>query len=59
MKFETSKKIDKWVEKHREKCVSHATAGEQFIFEFLPSGIIEYQTAKCMCCGAEFTDYVD
>ena len=46
MKFETSKKIDKWVEKHREKCVSHATAGEQFIYKFLPSGIIECQTVE-------------
>ena len=41
------------------KSTTRATAGEQFIWEFLPSGIIECQTAKCMCCGAEFTDYVD
>ena len=40
-------------------CVSHATAGEQFVFEFLPSGIVECQTVKCLCCGKEFTDYVD
>jgi len=60
MKFETSKKIDKWMEKHRESgCVSQATAGEQFVFEFLPSGIIECQTVKCLCCKQEFTDYVD
>ena len=59
MKFETSKKIDKWVEKHREKCVSHATAGEQFIYKFLPSSIIECQTVECLCCKAKFTDYVD
>ena len=60
MKFETSKRIDKWMENHRKSgCVSHATAGEQFIFEFLPSGIVECQTVKCLCCGKEFTDYVD
>lgn len=60
MKFETSKKIDKWMENHRKSgCVSHATAGEQFVFEFLPSGIVECQTVKCLCCGKEFTDYVD
>ena len=59
MEFITSNKIDKWVENHRKKCISHAIAGEQFIYKFLPSGIIECQTAKCMCCGAEFTDYVD
>ena len=59
MKFETSEKIDKWVEKHREKCVSHATAGEQFVYEFLPTGIIECQTVKCLCCKEKFTDHVD
>ena len=60
IQFETSKKLDKWVENHRKQgCVSHATAGEQFVYEFLPSGIIECQTVKCMCCGEEFTDYVD
>ena len=58
MKFETSEKIDKWVEKYREKCVSHATAGEQFVYEFLPTGIIECQTVKCLCCKEKFTDYV-
>ena len=32
MEFITSNKIDKWVENHRKKCISHATAGEQFIY---------------------------
>lgn len=59
MKFETSQKLDKWVENHRKKCSSHATGGEQFIWEFLPSGIVECQTVKCMICRKEFTDYVD
>lgn len=59
MKFETSKRIDRWVEQHHEKCKTHATAGEQFVYEFLPSGIVECQTVKCLCCGREFTDYVD
>ena len=58
--FTTSKKLDKWIENHRKQgCVSHTTAGEQFVYEFLPSGIIECQTVKCMCCGEKFTDYVD
>ena len=35
------------------------TTGEQFVYEFLPSGIVECQTVKCMYCGEEFTDYVD
>ena len=60
IEFKTSKKLDKWVENHRKQgCVSRATAGEQFLYEFLPSGIIECQTVKCMCCGEKFTDYVD
>lgn len=59
MKFETSKRIDRWVEQHQEKCKTHATAGEQFVFKFLPSEIVECQTVKCLCCGKEFTDYVD
>lgn len=59
MKFETSIKLNQWVKKHRQNCVSHATAGEQFIYEFLPSGIIECQTVKCMLCKEKFTDYVD
>lgn len=60
MKFKTSKKIDKWVEKHRKQgCVSHATAGEQFVYDFLPSGIVTVITVKCLICGKELTDYVD
>lgn len=35
MEFVTSKRIDKWIEKHREQgCVSHATAGEQLVLEY-------------------------
>ena len=59
MTFETSKKIDKWIEEHNKVCKSNATAGEHYIFEILPSGIVECQTVKCLCCKKEFTDYVD
>lgn len=59
MTFETSKRINKWVGEHVKECQTHATAGEQFVFEFLPSGIVECQTVKCLCCGKEYTDYVD
>ena len=60
IEFITSNKLDKWIENHRKQgCVSHATAGEQFVYEFLPSGIVECQTVKCLCCGDKFTDYVD
>ena len=46
MVFETSQRLDKWVEKHRKKCKTRATAGEQFVWEFLPSGIIEMSNCK-------------
>lgn len=60
MEFKTSKKIDEWVINHMEQgCRSRATAGEQFVYEFLPTGIVECQTVKCLCCKKEFTDYVD
>lgn len=59
MIFGTSKRLDKWVENHSKECKSYTTAGEQFIWEFLPSDIIECQTVKCMRCGTKFTDYVD
>ena len=58
MEFKTSKKIDKWVEEHQKTCVSHATAGEQFVYEFLPRGIVECQTVKCLICKKECTDYI-
>lgn len=59
MRFDTSPKIDKWTNEHYKTCKTHATAGEQFVYEFLPSGIVECQTVKCLCCGKEFTAYVD
>lgn len=59
MTFETSKTIDKWVKEHGKECRTHATAGEQFVFKFLPSAIVECQTVECLCCGKKYTDYVD
>ena len=60
IEFITSKKLDKWVENQRKQgCISHATAGKQVVYEFLPSGIIECQTVKCICCGEKFKDYND
>ncbi len=60
MKFKTNKAIDDWVENHRAQgCISNASAGEQFIYEFIPTGIVEVQTVRCMCCGEEFTYYDD
>lgn len=60
MTFETSPRINKWMQDHvRQGYITRATAGEQFVFTFLPSGIIDCQTVKCMCCGKKFTDYVE
>lgn len=60
MTFETSPRINKWMQDRvRQGCITRATAGEQFVFTFLPSGIIDCQTVKCMCCGKKFTDYVE
>lgn len=51
--------INEWVKHHSEICQTHATAGEQFTFSFLPSGIVEVQTVKCLICGKSHTEYVD
>lgn len=58
MEFKTSNRLDRWMEKHNKECKTHATAGEHYTWEFLPSGIVECQTIRCLCCGKEFTDYV-
>ena len=59
MKFKTDKSIDDWVENHRAQgCTSNAS-GEQFIYEFIPTSIMEVQTVRCMCCGDKFTYYDD
>ena len=59
MTFETSQRLDKWVEKHRKECKTRATAGEQFVWSFYQVALLKCQTVKDMCCGSEFTDYVD
>lgn len=56
--FKVFPRLIKWMDGHNKKYHSYATAGEHYIFEFLPSGIIECQTIKCLICKEEFTDYV-
>lgn len=57
--FVPSKEIRAWVKNHvNAGCISHATAGEQFEYVFLPTSIIECQTVKCLICKKEFADYV-
>ena len=58
MEFKTSKRIDKWIEEHQKECKTIAFDGAQFALEFIPTGIVEVQTIKCMCCGKVFTDYI-
>ena len=59
MTFKTTNKINEWIREHVKTCKSHATAGEHFVYEFLPNAIVECQTVKCLCCKKEFTDYID
>lgn len=60
MKFKTDKSIDDWVENYQAQgCTSNASAREQFIYEFIPTSIMEIQTVRCMCCGDKFTYYDD
>lgn len=47
------------MEEHQKECKSKAFDGAQFKFEFIPTGIVEAQTVKCMCCRKKLTDYVD
>lgn len=58
MVFETSPKIDEWIHKHNKVCKSNSSAGEHYQFEFLPTGIVEVQTAKCLVCGKKKTVYL-
>lgn len=51
MKFETSNKIDKWVENHiHVKAGSNEITDKQFVYKFYPNG---EQIVKCLCCGEE------
>lgn len=56
--FEPTEKLVKWMHKHCETCHSNGSAGEHFQWVFLPTGIVECQTIKCIICGEELTDYV-
>lgn len=59
MEFKTSKKLNKWMKNHMEQaCRFYETPKEQFMLTFSSTGIVECQTAKCLYCGEEITDYV-
>ena len=59
MEFKTLSGIDEWVNKHYKKCKTRDVAGAQFEYSFLPTGICEIQTVKCLVCGKEHTEYDD
>lgn len=56
--FKVSPKLIRWMNKHSKKCHFNATAGGQYLFEFLPIGMVECQTVKCIICKQEITDYI-
>lgn len=58
MTFKTSSSINKWREIHIKNCQSQGVAEEQFVFEFFPTGNIEYQTVKCLRCGKSHTVFI-
>lgn len=58
MTFEVPPRMDKWTEEHvKSGCKSNATAGEQFEYRFLPTGIVDISSVKCLCCGKSLTLY--
>ena len=57
--FKLNNGLVHWMREHSKTCKSPAFDGAHYIFEFIPTGIVEAQTIKCMCCKAEKTAYVD
>ena len=55
------KLIEKWTEEHDKKHKDSPvpTAGERYIYEFLPTGIITCGTCRCMLCKESFNFYED
>lgn len=57
--FKLLPKIDRWANNHRKECKTYDATGAQFEYRFLPTGICEIQTVKCLVCGKEYTEYDD
>ena len=51
--------LDKWADEHAKKCKTRDVAGAQFEYSFLPTGIVEIQTVRCIVCGKEHAEYDD
>lgn len=58
MTFTAAPEIKRWVKNHGKKCKSNGSAGEHWEFVFIPTGLVEIQTVKCICCGKEKTVYI-
>lgn len=54
--FTLTKKMLEWIKEHSKHCISHGTAGEQFKFEFFPTGLVDFQKVTCIICGEKFED---
>ena len=59
MKFKVSEDLIIWIKQHLIVCQTKAFDGSQFKYEFTPTGTVEVQTVKCLCCGDKKTAYVD
>lgn len=59
MKFKVSENLIIWIKQHLIACQTKAFDGSQFKYEFIPTGTVEVQTVKCLCCGDKKTAYVD
>ena len=59
MEFKLLPGLDKWADEHSKKCKTRDATGAQFEYTFLPTGIAEIQTVRCIVCGREHTEYDD
>lgn len=59
MKFETSEDLQNWIKQHLIVCQTKTFDGAKFRYQFIPTGSVEVQTVKCLCCGEKKTVYVD
>lgn len=52
-------KIHKWQKEHDKQHGEYPTAGERYVYEFLPTGIITCVTCRCGLCKEAIDFYED
>jgi len=57
--FKLLDELDEWTDEHYKKCKTRDCTGAQFEYSFIPTGIGEIQTVKCLVCNKEHTVYND